>query len=580
MNILLDQRFNFNSVQDFKKLLIFLCLLIVPWTLFVEILNFKEIIFYNSLNVRIFFSNLIFALFIIFFFRSIFLSFLIFYLFNILPFITYYFLRKGVMYSDLKDIGELMFALGTFSSTIIFIFFTLVIIATFIINYHYFKIKIFIIQMICVILIFGSFLFSESYKKVFYSKKKEDGSGRIVLIAADNIVVENISAAFRFIGPVDAFFYNYLDTLTFENKLKTKVSNIYYDDFRNFELGSNQLKNIHIIVMESFVDPIDFKNINIDKNLIPKKWIEYKNDYLFHGMSPVTGGGSAQAEFEILCGVPSFKKYGTEFNRIGKNQTTCLPNYLKRFNYKTIASQPVYGSFFNIKNAYKSIGFDEAFLANDFDMTEKNNGWLSNKSFFNQQFEMIEKSLSNKKPMLNYLFAVGCHNSLGQKQSYEKLIKFNESKNLEGFLNCNLKSIYEILKYIDKIKSLDPDSIIIILSDHPPALPTKIVKKSGFVKACNVRPKCSFQKMRGIFISKNISIGSKNYGYYEIPELIINELSNNKLCAQVRCNTEKDYIVFDSNIVYRESMYKVSNQPDASYYDKLYLSILKESWTN
>ena len=128
--------------------------------------------------------------------------------------------------------------------------------------------------MICVILIFGSFLFSESYKKVFYSKKKEDGSGRIVLIAADNIVVENISAAFRFIGPVDAFFYNYLDTLTFENKLKTKVSNIYYDDFRNFELGSNHLKNIHIIVMENFVDPIDFKILAVIKfNTKKMDWV-------------------------------------------------------------------------------------------------------------------------------------------------------------------------------------------------------------------------------------------------------------------------------------------------------------------
>ena len=568
MNILLNRRFNFNSVQDFKKILIFLCLLIVPWTLFAELLNFKQIIFYSSLNIRIFFSNLVFALFIIIFFRSIFISFLIFYLFNILPFITYYFLRKGIMFSDLKDIDELMFALGSFSSTIIYIFFALIIIAAFIINYHYFKIKIFIIQMVCAILIFGSFLFSESYKKILYSKK------------VDSVVVENLSAAFRFIGPVDAFFFNYLDTLSFENKLKTNLDKIYYDDFRNFELGNKQLKNIHIIVMESFIDPIDFKYINIKKNLIPNKWIEYRKNYLFHGMSPVTGGGSAQAEFEILCGVPSFKKYGTEFNRIGKKRTKCLPNYLKKFNYKTIASQPVYGSFFNIKNAYKSIGFDEVFLANNFNMTEKINGWLSNESFFSQHFEMIQKSLLEKKPILNYLFAVGCHNSLGQKQNYEKLIKFNESKNLEGFLNCNLKSIYEILKYTDKIKSIDKDSIIIVLSDHPPVVSVKALEKSGFQFACNIKERCSFQKMRGIFLSKDIPIEFKNYGYYEIPELIINELSNNKLCTQVRCSIDKDYIVHSGNIVYRESLHKVSNQPDISYYDKLYLSILKDSWIN
>ena len=100
-------------------------------------------------------------------------------------------------------------------------------------------------------------------------------------------------------------------------------------------------------------------------------------------ISPVIGGGSAQAEFEVLCGAPSILEYGTEFNRIGLNETSCLPKYLKKYGFKTIASQPMYGSFFNIENAYKQLGFSYSFLAPKFDMTDKNNGWLSDRSFFN-----------------------------------------------------------------------------------------------------------------------------------------------------------------------------------------------------
>ncbi|MDC0641955.1 sulfatase-like hydrolase/transferase [Candidatus Pelagibacter sp.] len=472
------------------------------------------------------------------------------------------------MFGDIKDIGELMYALGSINSGIIYLILSILIVASIIVNYKHFKINIFLIQIFCIFLIYGSFIYTNSYKKFFYSKK------------VDSVVVENLSAAFRFIGSVDAFFFNYLDTVTFERELKSNKEEIKYSDFRIFELNNIKNKNIHIILMESFLDPTDFTNVKIKKNAIPNKWIKYKKDNLFYGMSPVTGGGSAQAEFEILCGAPSTKKYGTEFNRIGEYQTTCLPNYLKKFGYKSFASQPVYGSFFNVEIAYKSIGFDKSFLATDFDMSDKSNGWLSNESFFNQQFEMIKKPLSGKNPILNYVFAVGCHNALGQKQSFGELIKFEGSQSLEDFLNCNTKSIQEILKYIDKIRDIDPNSLFIILPDHHPVIsPNSSWKKSGYQKPCDDSISCG-RKMRGIFFSNDAIIDKKNYAYYELPELIVNIISNNTLCDLVECSTEKDYIISDNKIVNRENLLSNNNQLFANYYEKLYMSILKESWSN
>ena len=73
-------------------------------------------------------------------------------------------------------------------------------------------------------------------------------------------------------------------------------------------------KNIHIILLESFIDPTDFTNVKIKENAIPNEWIKFKNKNKLYGISPVSGGGSAQAEFELLCGAPSIIEYGTEFN--------------------------------------------------------------------------------------------------------------------------------------------------------------------------------------------------------------------------------------------------------------------------
>ena len=561
----------FHSIDSFKKILLFSIVLVLPWSLLSELLKYNQLVFYDAYNVRVFLSNYIFALLLTIYFRSVVLSTIGFYTFIFLPFITYFFLRKGILFGDLKDLDELMYALGNFSSYsiyfIIFIFSTLVIFT----NIRFFKIKIFLLQIISIIFIYFSFTFPQSFEKFFYSIKP-------------NVEDFNISAAFRNIGPIDAFFFHYLNTLSFEKKLITSKELMQYEDFRSFNLDRKLNKrNIHIILMESFIDPTDFNNIVIGKNAIPHQWANFKSKNELYGISPVSGGGSAQAEFEILCGAPSILEYGTEFNRIGESDMNCLPNYLKKFGYKTIASQPMYGSFFNIEQAYKSIGFDTSYLTPNFDMTDMHNGWLSDESFFKQHFGYIKEFLSKDKPILNYLFAVGCHSGLGQKKSNDNLIKFSSSKSLEDSLNCNTKSIQYLTKYIDKILNLDPNSLIIVLSDHyPPGVSS--YKEAGYkCKTNNHISACpNMSKMRVIFIGDVFDMDFNNdiFAYYELPEIIINHISNKALCKSIKCSINDDFIRRGNFIVDRKNLKKASDQSLAKYHLELYQSLLKESLLN
>lgn len=563
---LINLKWIFGSVGSLKNIFLISIILVLPWSIFSVVLKYNSVIFYDPFSLRVFFSNIIFSIFVIIFFKSFVLSVVGFYTFIFLPFISYYFLRKGILFGDLKDLDELMYALGDFSSSIIYLIAIIFIAIAIIVNIRFFNFKNFLSQIILIIFIFLSFIYPKSFEKFFYPTKP-------------NIEDFNVSAAFRFIGPVDALFYNYLDTLSFERDLIINKKLMKYDDFRSFDLNKNN-KNIHIILMESFIDPTDFKNIDIDKIDIPKQWIEFKNKNLFYGISPVIGGGSAQAEFEVLCGAPSTLKYGTEFNRIGEGNTNCLPNYLKKFGYKTIASQPMYGSFFNIEKAYKSIGFEESFLTPNFNMSDMNNGWLSDKSFFEQHFELLKQSLTIEKPVLNYLFAVGCHTVLGQSQAYENLIKYPESKILEQFLNCNTESIRHLVEYVNKIQILDPDSLIIILPDHnPPGITSSLYIDAGHT--CD-RSKYSFcdRRVSGIFIGDHIDIKYKNIAYYELPEIIINYISNNSLCKTINCVIDNDFINLNGSIVDRVNLGKVSDQTLSNYHNELYLSLLRESLLN
>lgn len=537
----------------------------LSWSIFSEILKYNRVVFYDAFSLTILLSNFIFSLLIIFFLRSVFFSSLGFFAFMFLPFLSYLFLKRGILYGDLKDFNELSYALGDLNSYLALLIILIFIIVIILSIFKFFNFKIFFSQIFFIILIYMSSIHPENFKKILYPNK----------LIIDEF---NVSAAFRFFGPVNGLFYNYLNTISFEKSLSDYKKNILYDDFRSFNADKlTNIKNIHLILLESFVDPLDFKKIKIKKNIISKQWTDYKNKNLINAISPISGGGSAQAEFEVLCGVPSLLEYGTEFNRIGSNRTLCLPNYLKKFGYINIASQPLYGSFFNIEKAYKSLGFDESYLASELDMSEMNNGWLKDESFFKQHFEFIEPFLKDDKPIFNYLFAVGCHSTLGQKENQKKLINYPSSDSLERFLNCSTETLKYLINYINKIQRLDPESLIIVLPDHNPPVINSSYKDSGYFCDHTTDLYCN-KRVRGVFLGLNDKkYHKKNLAYYEIPELIINEISNNLLCKTIDCISAGNQININGNIVNRSSLKNESNQTLLEAQKEKYISLIKES---
>ena len=157
------------SVNDLKNTIFFSILIILPWFLFSEILKYTNLVFYDSYNIRVLISNILFSFIVIIFFRSLILSIIFFYTFSLLPFVTYYFLRKGVIFNDFQDFDELMYALGDFKSFLIKLIFILFLLITVFINIRFFKIKIFYFKLF---LLFSFFFYihSSSFEKFFYQK--------------------------------------------------------------------------------------------------------------------------------------------------------------------------------------------------------------------------------------------------------------------------------------------------------------------------------------------------------------------------------------------------------------------------
>ena len=57
-------------------------------------------------------------------------------------------------------------------------------------------------------------------------------------------------------------------------------------------------------------------------------------------------------------------------------------------------------------------------------------------SFFNQHFKLIEPYLKKDQPILNYLFAVGCHSQPNTVNNSNNLkVSFNTSLKIQNYLN-------------------------------------------------------------------------------------------------------------------------------------------------
>lgn len=128
-----------------------------------------------------------------------------------------------------------------------------------------------------------------------------------------------------------------------------------------------KFRNIHVVILESFLDPNLFRDLNLQRNPAHPDFSALFGDKLGLSISPVFGGRTAEAEFEVLCGVPSLEQLSSvEFNTFTGASAHCLPNLLAELGYRTVASNPYKPDFFNVQPAYKRAGFSEQQFPEEF----------------------------------------------------------------------------------------------------------------------------------------------------------------------------------------------------------------------
>lgn len=235
--------------------------------------------------------------------------------------------------------------------------------------------------------------------------------------------------------------------------------------------NSNDPKaNIYIGLFESLVVP---------HMLFDEKFNYLSNLSYYSVNNSIFAGESARSEFEILCGVPSLKEYGIEFNYIDyfsiDNNLNCLPNILnKNYGYDTYAINASHPWVFNSDKAYKKIGFNKNyFIKHEFKeyyLKDAPGEMIFDGHFLNFVVNTINENntIEPNKNKLYYFFGVyGHHPYSRNKKLRPDIVKIedNEINNIVNQFYYRNIAISEFIKYLEKN---DSEAIIVLCGDHLP----------------------------------------------------------------------------------------------------------------
>ena len=231
--------------------------------------------------------------------------------------------------------------------------------------------------------------------------------------------------------------------------------------------GAARGKNLIVIQVESlqqFVVGLKVNGAEVTPNI--NRFIR-KSVYFSRVYNQTGAGNSSDAEFLVNAGLyPSAA--GVAYTRFAGNSYDALPKQLAANGYNVLALHGDRPGFWNRQHMYPSMGFQKFISKKDFTVDENIGMGLSDKSFFRQVLEILDRE---HKPFYAFIVTLTSHYPYNFPEISEQA-KFNA-----GVFKGTLMGDYlTSMRYFDNqfgtfIKGLEKkglldSSVIIVYGDH------------------------------------------------------------------------------------------------------------------
>ena len=236
---------------------------------------------------------------------------------------------------------------------------------------------------------------------------------------------------------------------------------------------------IIVIQNETFADLSVLADIKTDKPVMPFIKSLKKNTIKGYVNMSVTGGPTANTEFEFLTrsSMAYMPTGSVPYTQYLKQNVPSLVEVLKHQPkpYKTTAFHPYYSSGYNRRSVYNYIGFEEAVFYEEFKGKELLRGLITDKNDYKDLIEMYEKNKRKNKNQPQFFFNVTMQNHGGfsnNKVNFDEPVKitnFDAVQALDNFVSLMKTSDTALVDLIDYFKKVDEPVIILFYGDHQPS---------------------------------------------------------------------------------------------------------------
>ena len=265
------------------------------------------------------------------------------------------------------------------------------------------------------------------------------------------------------------YIYSIKATMPYKYKeYDEKKAEEIYSSYDYQEIPQGKKVSIVVIMLESFKDFYKLQNENMTFTCDPYWYFHDLQKESLSGDILVNsfGGGTFKTEINALTGY----KHTPEFNR----PVISYPRYLKENGYTNYAFHPNTGIFYNRKNVYKNIAFDEFFELDD-TFSQYSEYPLMDNEFYDFINEKFNSTLGPR-----FFFAVTYQNHGPYPSDHaeyeEPYIEWKDTYNQEDYIYFNnylhgIESASNSLKKIvDNLQESPEPTVFLIFGDHSPSM--------------------------------------------------------------------------------------------------------------
>ncbi|MDD2773593.1 MAG: LTA synthase family protein [Elusimicrobiales bacterium] len=313
-------------------------------------------------------------------------------------------------------------------------------------------------------------------------------------------------------------------------------------ELADFLAKNNNGHNVHLLVLESLLDPSLFKGLRLSQDPRHPEFRKIFGGKTGFSVSPVFGGGTAQVEFEALCGVPAYRHTsGIEFNTFDKAPVDCLPQLLRETGYRAIATHPFKPQLYNRLRAYPVLGFGELYFPGEYFAGKT---WLSIKEESGAEGALFDGDLfrrllvflnSAKPPVFDYVLGMYGHYPSGLDTSVRPPVIKSDSgdKKLDKVINQFYYRTGALAEFVNELAKKDPRSLIVAVGDHLPSLARGINTYRQFRYLPSARD--PEHTTRIFIVQDGKPVAYPLIHHYDIQGIILDYITDGKYCRRWKC---------------------------------------------